>query len=253
MYYLYVIYGYLTSNDAMSLRVQTFCKILNDLGEEVIVISIDKQTPYIFQKHNGISYISIREKSDAIFSRLQNYFFFKRRLKKLIAKLETQLEIKGIFFYDIPPNAVSFLKKKAQANKFKIFHDSVEWYSPEQFILGKLSPSYALKDFLNRFLIDKQVSVFAISKYLYSYFVSKGIVAMRIPIMVDINEVSSKKSSYREKLVLAYAGSPGRKDYLKEMIEGFSDLNINELQRVNFHIIGRHMWSFFEDDRWLWD
>jgi glycosyltransferase involved in cell wall biosynthesis len=95
-----------------------------------------------------------------------------------------------------------------------------------------------LKNLLNRYFIDKQIAVFAISKYLNNYFQSKGIQSTRIPIMLDMNEISFEKVIAPDKLRILYAGSPGKKDYLKEIIEGLATLQKEELEKVELQLLG---------------
>ncbi|MPT35450.1 MAG: hypothetical protein E2604_10265, partial [Flavobacterium sp.] len=236
--YFYVISGRFASDDAMSMRVMSFCTILKETGNDVIVISLDDSEPYKIQEHRGIKYVSISSNSRAMLSRILNYLLFKQRLKKTLTEKSAETEVAGVFFYDIAPDAVLFLKKYTQKNKIKLFHDSVEWYSPEQFKWGRLALAYLLKNFLNTRLIDKRVSVFAISKYLQHHFENKGIATTRVPILLDMQEVLSEKEISSDKLILLYAGSPGKKDYLKEIVGGLADLEEADLEKVRFHIFG---------------
>lgn len=236
--YFYVISGRFASDDAMSMRVMSFCTILKETGNDVVVISLDDSEPYKIQKHRGIKYVSISSSSRTLLSRISNYLQFKQRLKKILTEMSAEVEVAGVFFYDIAPDAVLFLKKYTQKNKIKLFHDSVEWYSPKQFKWGRLALAYLLKNFLNTRLIDKRVSVFAISKYLQYHFENKGIATTRVPIMLDMQDVLSEKEISKDKLVLLYAGSPGKKDYLKEIVGGLANLKEEDLEKVRFHIFG---------------
>lgn len=236
--YVYVISGRFSSDDAMSIRVMSFCKILKEIGEDVIVVSLDESEPYKIHEHKGVKYISINSGSRALLSRILNHILFKSRLRAVVQKLTVETEIAGVFFYDITPDAIGFLKKYTRKHKIKLFHDSVEWYSPEQFKWGKLALAYRLKNLLNTRIIDKQVSVFAISSYLYKHFKSKGIAVTRVPVMLDMKEVLSEKELDKDKVVLLYAGSPGKKDYLKEIVGGLAQLEQEDLEKVRFHIFG---------------
>jgi glycosyltransferase involved in cell wall biosynthesis len=239
--------GRFAKDDASATRVLTFCKILNDLEKDVIVISLDEIKPYELNLHNKVKFFSLRSISNSFLNKILNFLFFKKRLKKAINILGENYKIEGLFFYDIPANAILFLKKYARKNKIKIFHDSVEWYSPQQFKWGKLALPYISKNLLNKYFIDKQISVFAISKYLKNYFQSKGIHVTRIPIMLDMNRINHEKHIAPDKLTLMYAGSPGKKDYLKEIIEGLSKLSEENLKKVELHIFGVTKTQLIED------
>ncbi|MET0760137.1 MAG: glycosyltransferase [Flavobacterium sp.] len=238
MTYLYIMANRFTKDDAAANRVFTFCKILQDLGKEVIVISLDEVETDKIHVYKGINYVTLRSLSNDLKARAFNFIFHSRRLKKSIIKLSQTYDIEGLFFYDIPAHSLFYLKKTAKNKKIKIFHDSVEWYSPEQFKWGKFALPYILKNLLNKYFIDKQIAVFAISKYLNNYFQSKGIQSTRIPIMLDMKEISFEKVIVPDKLRLLYAGSPGKKDYLKEIIEGLGRLQKEELEKVELQLLG---------------
>jgi glycosyltransferase involved in cell wall biosynthesis len=238
MTFLYIITERLLKEDATSERVLSFCRILTEINKEVIVISLDEVEPYVLKNYRDIKFISIRNISNSFFSKLSNFIFHSNKLRRVISSISKEYQIEGIFFYDIPPNSLFYLKKYVKENKIKLFHDSVEWYSSNQFKLGVFSISYILKNILNRFLIDKKVSVFAISNFLYNYFGSKGIQVLRIPIVIDINEVSYAKELSSNKLILIYAGSPGKKDYLDPIIEGILSLREDELDKLELHLFG---------------
>lgn len=247
MAYLYVTVEKIASGNASATRIISFCKILADLEKEIFVISLDEIVPTKINTHNDIKYISMRRLSNSFLSKVLNYVLFKRRLRKQINELSIHHEIEGLFFYDIPVNAIFFLKKYAKENKIKIFHDSVEWYSPQQFKWGKFAQPYISKNLLNKYIIDPQISVFAISKYLKNYFQDKGIHVTRIPIMLDMNRINYDKHIAPDKLTLMYAGSPGKKDYLKEIIEGLSKLSEENLKKVELHIFGVTKTQLIED------
>jgi len=238
MAYLYITTEKFISGNASATRIITFCKILSDLEKEVVVFSLDEVRPNKLKIYQDIMYLSLRSESVSLISKVLNYVLFQKRLKKEIKKADKNNKIEGFFFYNIPLNAVFFLKKYAKKNKIKIFHDSVEWYSPQQFKWGKLALPYISKNLLNKYFIDTQIAVFAISKYLENHFHAKGIRSTRIPIMLDMSEIKHDKIITNDKLCLMYAGSPGKKDYLKEIINGLSALSLENLNHVELHVFG---------------
>lgn len=238
MAYLYIMANHFTKDDAAAVRVFTFCELLKDLGKEVIVISLDEVETEKIHVYKGIKYISLRSSSMTFKARAFNFLFHNARLKKCITKLIEVNEIDGLFFYGIPPPSIFYLKKLAKKKSIKIYHDSVEWYSPEQFKWGIFALPYILKNLLNKYIIDKQIFVFAISSYLNNYFLSKGIQSTRIPVLLDMNEISFKKLISPDKLSLLYAGSPGKKDYLNEIIIGLAKLKKEELEKVELQLLG---------------
>lgn len=238
MAYLYVTTNRFTIDDSTSVRIFTFCQLLKEIGKDVIVISLDEVEHHKIWSYKEVKYITLRSLSNSTLAKVFNFLFHRNRLKKCISDLSKTYEIEGLFFYDIPPTSLFHLKKYASKKNIRLFHDSVEWYSPSQFRLGIFSLSYIMKNLMNKYFIDKQIAVFAISKYLNNYYQSKGIQSTRIPIMLDMNEISFEKVINSEKLKLLYAGSPGKKDYLREIIEGLGRLQKAELQKVELQLLG---------------
>ena len=238
MAYIYVTQNRFCADDSTALRIRTFCQILHELDKEVIVISLDENTNHIVHDFKGIKYVTLRNPSNSFVSRLMNLVLHRPRLRKSINRLMEDYKIEGVFFYDLPPLSTVFLKNYARNQNIKIFHDSVEWYSAVQFKWGKIALPYLLKNILNSYLIDQQVRVFAISKYLHSYFKSKEISATRIPIVMDTQNIVWEKKKNSDKLVLMYAGTPGKKDYLNEIIVGLSELSESDLARIELNIFG---------------
>ena len=238
MAFVYVIAHRVTKDDATSARALSFCKLLRESNKDVVIFSLDEVAPYMWNVHEGFRFISLRKTGNSFLDRLTNHVFLSKSIKRGINMVIKEYDIEGFFFYDLFSPAVVLLKKYARQYDVPVFHDSVEWYSPEQFSWGKLALPYLLKNLLNTRLIDKQVKVFAISKYLQNHFSSKGIRTMRLPVVMDMKNIPFYKNISANKLVLLYAGSPGRKDYLKEMIEGIALLDQHELNKIEFNIVG---------------
>ncbi len=154
-----------------------------------------------------------------------------------------------LYIYDLPINVMIFLKKYAKKHKIQLIHDSVEWYSKEQFKFGRLDIRYQLKNILNKHIIDKNFKVVAISQYLYDYFSSKGIQTVRIPVIMDAEDIKFNKThNNSDKLILMYAGSPGKKDNLLTVINGIKLLGEAQKSKVELRIFGVSKENFQIED-----
>lgn len=238
MYYVYVTIEKILSETAPATRILSDANLLTQTGKKVIILSLDKIKPGVSISFQGIEIISLRSLSNSIWQRASNLIMHKKRLKDSLIKLYNEYVIEGIFFYDIPPHSILYLKKFAKKQNIKIFHDSVEWYSPQQFKWGKFALPFVLKNIMNRRIIDKQVSVITISRFLQNYFKAKGIKTIRIPIIMDMERIACEKKKQEGKLKILYAGSPGRKDYLNMIIEGMSLLLKEDLNNIEFNVLG---------------
>lgn len=223
------------NGDAGSVRQHSFAKLYRELGYDVTVIGMGAYTNFQLENNDGIPYASLRSAQNNLFAKFENYFGFKSRLKRF---LKSYGDCTYIQVVDIPANALFYLKKYARKHNISLIHDSVEWYSPEQFKNGKLSIPYILKEKYNTKWIDRQFSVTAISSFLENHFKSRGINTVRIPVIMDISAMPCEKHTVSEKTVFLYAGSPGKKDYIAEIIKGFAMLPHELLTRAELQLLG---------------
>lgn len=220
--------------DAGAVRQHSFAKLFSAIGFDVTVIGMGEHTAFKEQIYDGIPYLSFRHIGKNYASKVKNILLYKKNLKSYLRKDSADV----IMVVDIPFHALLWVKKHAKKNKICLLHDSVEWYSPEQFRLRSFDPSYIMKHLYNTKWIDKSFKVIAISNYLEKHFTSRGLQAVRVPVIFDTEKAAHRKSNAIGKLTVLYAGSPGKKDYLKEVIEGFCLLNEEELNNVKLKIIG---------------
>ena len=145
------------------------------------------------------------------------------------------------------PDLFFRVKMYAKKNKSILIHDSVEWYSPEEYKNGKFSIEYNLKNITNKYIIKKPWKVIAISKYLEDYYLSKKIETLRIPVIFDVQNINPIYKSKGKKCIFLYAGSPGKKDYLNTIINGFSIIPESYNDKYEFHIFGVNKEQLIKD------
>lgn len=235
---LIISYNRFPNGDAGAVRDYVFAKMLSELGHDVCVVAMGENTEFAIKDYKGIEYVSLRNKGTDKLSKFSNYLGYTRNLYKFIKSYYFNSLPDIIWVVNMPFHSLLSIKKFSIKNHIKLVHDSVEWYSPKQFKMGKLSPSYILKDINNKYIIDKNFNVIAISKFLEEHFVSKAIKTVRVPIIFDVQSVPYDKYINKNKTTLLYAGSPGSKDYLKEIIDGLSLLDVEDLQKVELRILG---------------
>lgn len=222
------------NGDAGALRQHKFAIMCRELGYEPLVVGLGKSNGMKQVIVDGITYISLREGAGNICDKIMSHLRYWKRLKKVMATYMPD----AIIMDDLGTTKTIRLKQYCNRHKICLIHDSVEWYSPEQFKYGKFSRTYIRKDVLNRFLIDKSCSVIAISRYLEAHFKSKGCQCVRIPIVITEADLCKEKELPEDKVVFTYAGQPGKKDYLHVMLDAFALLPDEMLQRVVFNIVG---------------
>lgn len=217
---LLVCMDHYPNGDAGAVRTQAFAKILKSIGYEPTIVSLGETTNFEFKMYETFPYISLRSPASDICSKIINRVSFHQRLNRYLLKDRGTWDV--IVFSGVSKRTIDVFKKYSFRSQIPIIHDSVEWYSPEQFSIGKFHPAYIAKDRLNRKHIDQSMRVVAISCYLEAYFLKRGIKTTRIPVIMDIKAMPQEKAIAPHKMVFIYAGSPGKKDYLNVIISGFA-------------------------------
>lgn len=220
---------------ADAVRLENMVKLIKKVDEDVFVVSRGTTTEFRQCKTDDIPYISFRHKDNSIGRKVIDYLLYSEYLKKYVLPLKSW---DYIFVHSVPTYTLRFIKRYAKKRGIQLIYDCVEWYSKEEFKLGRLSPSYIIKDRWIRVYINDQFKVIAISRYLQEYFQSKGIDTIRIPVTMDMASIKMLEHSPAEKIIFMYAGSPGGKDALNVMLEGFRGLKDKEKALIEFWIVG---------------
>lgn len=231
---------------AGALRTHEFAKLLQVIGYKTLVIGMGRtENRGVLQNFEGIEYISLRENGDTLLKRIIGLLSFHRKCFGTIKQYDN---LKGIFIVSASNKTFRSLKVYGKKKHIPIYHDSVEWYSPGQFRLRKFSYPYIEKEIQNRIIVDRDVNVIAISSYLESYYSSKGICTIKIPVIFDTSKMNVAIKD-NKKLELIYAGSPGKKDFLLPIVEGLGFLNEDQRNRLNLSIFGITKSEFLKVNR----
>lgn len=112
-------------------------------------------------------------------------------------------------------------------NDVKLIADVVEWYDPRQLTGGRFGPFNISAKIALRLLYPKCDGVIAISKLLSDYYKDRGCHVITVPPIVDVLSFKSDVCVVNEggPLRLVYAGTPGNKDSLGEVIAAISELD----------------------------
>lgn len=220
--------------DGGAIRQEKLAKMMQELGYEVLVIGMGNSTDErVFSLH-GIAFTSFRRANNSKIDKALSHLQYWIKLRTVMECYQPDVVIMD----DLGPAKTLRLKAYCKRNQIKLLHDSVEWYSPEQFARGKCSTGYIKKNLLNQHLIDKQCRVIAISSYLQKHFSEKGIACANIPVVVTPNDLCQEKHLRKDVVTFTYAGQPGKKDYLDIILDAFAQLNEIEMDKVQINIVG---------------
>ena len=224
--------------DAGAIRQHAMAKILKALGYDVTVVGYGSYTGKKLNEYEGIKYISLKAKSENKFIRIIYRFLFGFRAVRYIKKQIKNPSV--IMLVDTLPYAWKLIEGFGVKNNIKLIHDSVEWYSPEEFSNGEKNVQYILKEKTNTKIINKNWNVVAISKFLEAHFKNIAKDVVRVPVVMDTESIlfEIEKKQISQKTRFVYVGAPGRKDYLKEIIESFELLEKQYKETCELHIVG---------------
>ena len=216
--------------DAGAVRVYTFAKALKELGYNVEVITKgcgDGQVNY-----DGIPFKSFYSNG------IKAGVLFLKNIKNYLDSLINGKKIDFIIGYGSDLYLIIFLKYWCKRHSVTFICDVVEWYSKSQFKHPYINSIYLKKQILNKYVLSKNTRIIAISRYLETYYKNKGCLTVRIPILFYSRAATLREFHSGLKLSLVYAGSPGKKDYIYNIIKGLSLLSNEELRRIEFTVFG---------------
>lgn len=236
MYVLMVVPSNFPNGDAGAVRDMAFAKIYQELGYEVFLIGAGRgEKAGIYQEvHYYSLYKEVKSLTDHFIKFVSATRNYMQQINRIIDEIGTP---SMIHINSIPEGVIGNLIKIAERRNIPILHDSTEWYSACEFSRGKLDKAYILKDRLNRIVIKKPIRVIGISSYLTDHFKSRGLKAVRIPVIMDVENTGTSINT-DEKIKLIYAGSPAKKDYLKEIVLGVELLSEENQEKLELHILG---------------
>lgn len=236
MYVLMITPNKFPNGDAGAVRDYYFAKIYQELGYDVVHIGEGEELQN--GTYEGIQYYISYKMRESFGENLHYFLNYSLRISKIYSLIENSYGYPGlIHIYDIPAGGISWATHLAKKLNIPIIHDSVEWYSPCEFRMGRLAYPYLLKEITNRFMIRKPISVIAISTYLEKYFQKKHLRTVRIPVIMDKNEFHPQETK-AVPIELIYAGSPAKKDCLCECVQAFQQLPDSVRQKFRFRIFG---------------
>lgn len=223
--------------DAGAIRDTSFAKIYRTLGFNVEMYGFGNEETGVVD--NGITYKNFIIPRSNIRQKFQLSKRYKDVIEnKVLNNLMSYRKIGVIHVVDIPAAAMKAVEKFAVSNRITLIHDSVEWYSACEYKMGCFAPAYILKNYLNTHVINKNYKVIAISSYLNAHFINKGIESIRIPVIMDTNIGFKENRKNSEFIDIAYAGNPGKKDSLNDVITAFKNSIFDKHLRIRLHLIG---------------
>jgi len=219
------------NGDAAAVRQHMLAKLLMSNDYSVSIVGINSEPKIVDGEYDSVKY--------TIFP--NNQLYLKKYLISYLNKLDQKPDV--IFLNGLPMPAFIYIKNYALDYNILLFHDCVEWYSYEQwrgfwYFDVLMFIVYIQKNIMNRLILNRAFSIISISSYLHDYFTKKNLSSLLLPVIMDKDQFNNLFPQSNNKLRIIYAGSPLRKDYLMEIIQGLLCLDLAERDNIEFTIIG---------------
>lgn len=233
----------LPDRNAAAHRVLSNGKILKELDYNVVFIDVDTTIQYGNDILNTKKDIQGFNCWSAPYPKSYGQWFnYLSSINSIIKVLSQYSDVKAVICYNYQAVALMKLKKFCSKNNIKVLADCTEWYSTKGAnILFKIIKN--LDSFLRMRIIQKKLNgLIVISRYLEKFYRNCSNVIC-IPPLVDLSE---KKWEIEEvlgvnyiddKIVIVYAGSPGKnKDKINIIIEVLYELS--NIYSFEFYVVG---------------
>lgn len=222
------------NSSAMSARCLAIAKLFQRAGWEVLILSRGHDNSRMVKVYKGVPYLSVSSHNQTVWNRAIDLLV---RIPLYTMRLLKREHFDGVFVSVINSSFLRVLKSMDLSN-ISLFFDAVDWYSPSQFKNGEKSRAYRRSNNWITKGITSRYKVISISRYFEDYFNARGIKTVRIPAVLDVESVAYEKHLPKDKTVILYAGSPGKKDYLREMLEACAQLTPEERDKLEIRLIG---------------
>lgn len=207
---------------AMASRILSFCHLFDDLGYNVHVITGK------FEDENVVYNTKIKEsfysyeivKSNRSY-RLQSYLG-NENLSKRVDEYLNNNEVEFVFTTSLNANFKKVFDVVKKHNK-KLILEQCEWFDPSSYTFKSFDPRYKTfeNNIKNNFV--KADGVIAISRLLYNYYDNLGIKTIRIPSILDMDNIEYSLKSDSEIIRLVYTGNSSKsKELLKPILLALS-------------------------------
>lgn len=222
-------------------RVFSFAKLFKELKYEVRVVGICYG--------NNISLKGQYQKINYEMINAEQYSGLRaiKRIKKLTHNIRAFLEKEHLetpfdaillsnFYYDYSRVFLRFSKKY----RVPLIVNSVEWYDRNNDLFTNLFGKIRLVQnrIALRYFHRKMKNIIAISSLLGDFYKEKNCNVITIPTILNLDEYNNLNYTKKKRIVISYAGNPGKKDYVRNAVTALANLNEDESSIIEFHFYG---------------
>lgn len=237
---LYISRSIFPYGAAYASRVMHFAKMLHHMGHTVHII-----TDYTLDEEAKDG--KVIDMEFCTYQALFRDFGIKSRMqinKKRYECVKKYLDTTGADYIITSSFPFDYKKMKnlMQDRKIPYALELCEWYDPSIYKFGKADIRYWINQKTLGKKYVKENKIIAISRYLQNYYEKCGVSCIRIPTILDLEELGYREDTSNEKIKIMYAGNPGKsKELLKQIFEAIADLKQEDehlCEKLCFDIYG---------------
>lgn len=221
--------------DAGAVRVSEIGRALRSMGHEVVYFGIERaareagrlsEGSVARTSKDGLLYVSAAPHSCSLWGRVGRQLGIVTGgsiLSRLVGSGDSAWKWDAVIAYQAPSMLLVRLKQHCRRNRTPLLCDAVEWYDPRQVPLGWAGPWYWDSEWRMRIAQKRTNGIIAISSLLADYYASSGCRVLKVPALIDEVESGASMAQHRSQgngMRMVYAGNPGRKDLLGNVVRG---------------------------------
>ena len=223
---------------AAARRILGVCLAIRDAGFDVVVATGQMESEYNHKEFKGIPVISLNERKHEKLPKLLKHFMYLKLGSETVSWLDSlQDKPKAVVLYSGYSPYLIRVGNWCKKNNVRFVFDAVEWYEAPSIISSFVSPYYLNISLAMYFLLPRLGNLICISSFLEKYYTERGCQVIKIPPVLDSNEVQPQSVLGNPVIKISYTGNPGKKDLLEYVIRAVSEIN-SEGHLVELHLAG---------------
>lgn len=231
----------LPNQTANATRIINLAKLFQDCGEKPILIGTryDKGT-VLNGEIDGLKYAHVDASAYLSVPKVKRKKYLEQLVLKAINESWEKYHFDKIVASNFAFQSIRFLLDFAKEKHVAIIYNSVEWYQKDNISFrglgGKINFLYNRYGLIIQHMETR--NIIGISSLLTEYYKARNCNVVRIPTIIDKKHYSFVEHNHNEKVIVAYAGSPARKDYIANAIRALLLLSIKERNQIELHLYG---------------
>ena len=225
-------------------RVFNFAQIFRELGHEVHMLGVCySRKAELNGTYKGFEYKMLKTSAHHGLQAGKRIKNLSNDIEKYLSEYVGERKYDAILLSNVYYDHSSIFADYSKKHGAKLIVNALEWFDINNATFkGLMGPlKFAKNRIALRSIYKKMGNMIAISSLLDDYYKKRGCNTVRIPTIVDLDEYASVRNKKRvagDKIIVAYAGVPGKKDYVVNAIKALERLTDEERSHIELHFYG---------------